>query len=250
MPITMFFVVLAAILIATLLGLFLATVLPKQHVNPSSKEIIRAFMDVNALLAAVVLGLLVFAAKTAFDTKDMEWKHSAANIILLDRLLAQFGPETDKARKLLRATVAAKLAQIGHSQASSPDLVVSLGGVQHEIGNLSPVTDSQQWLKRKALDVSSTIAQARWFLLDEVDSTMPLPFLAVMVFWLALIFFSYGLFTPTNFTVLAVVFLCAISLAATVFLIMEMDQSMDGLITISTAPLREAMFELGHNSDL
>lgn len=245
MPVTVFFIVLAVILGATVLGLYLATILPKHHVSEGSKEIIHAFMGVNALLAAVVLGLLVFSAKTSFDTKDLEWKHATAKILLLDRLMAQYGPETNEARKHLRAAVAAKLAEVERSPGTTTELLVSLDDVQLQLGNLSPATDGQRWLKHKALDISNDIAQARWFLLDEIDSTMPLPFLAVMVFWVALIFFSYGLFTPRNVTVLAVVFMCAVSLAASVFLIMEMDRSMDGLITISSDPLRETLAELG-----
>lgn len=245
MPVAVFFIVLAVILGATALGLYLGRILPKHHVSEGSKEIIHAFMEVNALLAAVVLGLLTFSAKTSFDTKDLEWKHASAKIILLDRLMDQYGPETAEARKHLRATVAKKIAQAERSGGAETNLVVRLDDVQLQLASLSPATDGQRWLKHKALDISNDISQARWFLLDEIDSTMPLPFLAVMVFWLALIFFSYGLFTPRNMTVLAVVFLCAVSLAASVFLIMEMDRSMEGLITISIDPLRETLAELG-----
>lgn len=245
MPVMMFFIVLAVVLSGAGLGLYMATVLPKHHVSEQSKDIVRAFMEVNGLLSAVVLGLLIFSAKTSFDIKDTEWKHASANIVLLDRLLAQYGQETNEARQRLRAAVAAKLAQLETSGAPQGELVIGLDDVQRRIGELSPATDAQHWLKAKALDVSSTIAQARWFLLDEIDSTMPMPFLAVMVFWLALIFFSYGLFMPRNATVVVIVFLCAVALAASVFLIMEMDQSIKGVISISAAPLRESLANLG-----
>lgn len=245
MPVIVFFSVLAIILGATALGLYLSTVLPRQHVNTDSKDVIRAFMDINALLAAVVLGLLVFSAKSSFDTKDLEWKHASANIILLDRLLAEYGPGTREAREQLRAAVERKLKQFEQPETSKAKLIVGLEDVQIQIAGLSPDTDAQRWLKSKALDVSNTIAQARWFLLDESGGTIPIPFLTVLMFWLAIIFFSHALFTPMNATTLGVIFLSAVSLAASVFLIMEMDQSMEGLISISSAPLREALAELG-----
>lgn len=245
MAVITFFSVLAILLGATALGLYLGTTLPRQHVNTDSKDVIRAFMDINALLAAVVLGLLVFSAKSSFDTKDLEWKHASANIILLDRLLAEYGPETREAREKLRIAVERKLGQFEQPKTSKAKLVVGLEDVQSLIGRLAPATDGQHWLKSKALDVSNDVAQARWFLLDEIGGTIPIPFLAVLMFWLAIIFFSHSLFAPRNTTTLGVIFLSSVSLAASVFLIMEMDQSLEGLISISSLPLREALQELG-----
>src|SRR5690606_41981877 len=122
MPVMMFFIVLAVVLSGAGLGLYMATVLPKHHVSEQSKDIVRAFMEVNGLLSAVVLGLLIFSAKTSFDIKDTEWKHASANIVLLDRLLAQYGQETNEARQRLRAAVAAKLAQLETSGAPQGEL--------------------------------------------------------------------------------------------------------------------------------
>ena len=116
--------------------------------------------------------------------------------------------------------------------------------MQDKIRALAPESDGERWLKERALAVSGDIAQARWFLLEELDSTMPRPFVAIMVFWLMLIFFSYGLFTPRNATVLAVLALCAVSLASSVYLVLEMDDSLEGPIAISTEPLHKALDEI------
>jgi len=67
----------------------------------------------------------------------------------------------------------------------------------------------------------------------------------VVVFWLTIIFGSFGLLAPRNATVVAVLFLCALSVAGAIFLILEMDQPFEGLMKISSAPLRYALSQLG-----
>ncbi|HEX2841609.1 DUF4239 domain-containing protein [Hyphomicrobium sp.] len=203
-------------------------------------------MAVVALLAAVILGLLMYAAKTSFDNKDAEFRHATAKLVLLDRVLAHYGPEVSNARKQLRATVERKLAE------SEPGPKVSKQGgfavielVQDELRGLTPSNEGQRWIQKRALDLSSEIAETRWFLVDDLDSSMPTPFLVILVFWLALIFFCYGLFAPRNATVLTIAFLCAVSLAASVYLVLEMDNSLEGPISISLEPLRKALDHMG-----
>jgi hypothetical protein len=247
MAVVVFLVVLASTFGATLLAIFVATKLPKEHLTGASREVVHAFMAVIALLAAVILGLLMYAGKTSFDTKDAEFRHATARLVLLDRVLAHYGPELEGARQKLRAAVELKLAQPKpHVQPGAKTGAFHIiEDVQDDLRRLTPQTDAQRWLRERALDVSGDIAETRWFLIDDLDTTMPMPFLAVLVFWLALIFFCYGLFTPLNSTVLTVTFLCAVSLAASVYLILEMDNSLEGPIKISIEPLRKAVDQLG-----
>ncbi len=249
MSVLVFFVVLACLGAATFLGLYLSATSSKAHLDSRSKEVIHGFMGVIAHLIAVVLGLLIFSAKTSFDTKDSEFKHASAKVVLLDRVLAHYGPKAKEARAALRSTVEKKLAALEPSGKLGTEkgqrTFVSVEDVQDKIRALAPESDAERWLKERALGLSGDIAQARWFLLDELDSTIPSPFVAIMVFWLMLIFFSYGLFTPRNATVFTVLALCAVSLASSVYLVLEMDDSLEGPISISTEPLHEALDELG-----
>jgi hypothetical protein len=72
-----------------------------------------------------------------------------------------------------------------------------------------------------------------------------MPFLVVLVFWLTVLFVSFGLFAPPNATVIATLFVCALSVSAAIFLILELDQPFEGLIRFSSAPLRNALAYLG-----
>ena len=61
----------------------------------------------------------------------------------------------------------------------------------------------------------------------------------------AVIFGSFGLFARPNTTVIVALFVCALSLSSAIFLILELDQPFEGLVQISSAPMREALARLG-----
>ena len=82
--------------------------------------------------------------------------------------------------------------------------------------------------------------QARWLVLTSAGTSVPLPFLVALLFWLTITFASFGLLAPRNATVLAVLAVCALSVSGAVFLILEMDGPFDGFLQISADPLRYA----------
>jgi hypothetical protein len=67
----------------------------------------------------------------------------------------------------------------------------------------------------------------------------------VLVFWLAVLFTSFGLFAPRNGTVVASLFLGALSVAGSTLLILEMSEPFSGMVRISAQPLRFALAHLG-----
>ena len=70
-------------------------------------------------LTALVLGLLIASAKTSFDQKTSQVKQMTATVILLDDLLAQYGPEAAPARRLLRQSIAPLANRIWQEEDSS-----------------------------------------------------------------------------------------------------------------------------------
>jgi hypothetical protein len=244
-------VVFACVFGSALFGMYLAAVLPKHHLSSDSKDIIRVAMAMIATLAALVVGLLIASAKSSFDTKDGELKSAATRVILLDRAMAQYGPETKDARDFLRAIVAMKIQQIwpeGSSKSVETKAISQGSGVealQRKLLDLSPQNDAQRWLKSTALQMSEDVAESRWLVVEQSGSSIQWPFLAILVFWLAIIFASFGLFAPYNGSVLAALFACALSVAGSIYLIVEMDQPYGGLIELSSAPLVTALSQLG-----
>jgi hypothetical protein len=96
-----------------LLGIFLNAVLPKHHLTSESKDVIKVSTAMVATLAALFVGLLIASAKSSFDSKDSELRGAAARAVLLDRTMAEYGPETGEARNLFRQMIETKLNQSG-----------------------------------------------------------------------------------------------------------------------------------------
>jgi hypothetical protein len=113
------------------------------------------------------------------------------------------------------------------------------------IGELAPQTDAQRSLKARAIGVSTDLAQTRLALFVQAGSSIPKPFLAVLIFWLAIIFASFSLFARLNATLIAALFVFALSASAALFLILEMSEPFAGLMQVSSAPLRNALAPIG-----
>jgi len=89
------------------------------------------------------------------------------------------------------------------------------------------------------------LGYARWLMFAQGSSSISMPLLVGLVFWLTTIFISLGLFAPRNGTVIVTLFVCALSVSGAIFLILEMYSPFDGLIQVSSAPLRNALAHLG-----
>ena len=100
-------------------------------------------------------------------------------------------------------------------------------------------------LKSQAAGVANDLGQLRWLLHEQMGSSIAMPLLITVVAWLAIIFLSWGLFAPFNSVAIASLLLAALSVSGAIFLILELDQPFDGLIQISSRPMRNALAFLG-----
>ena len=232
-----------------LVGNFPRAVLPEHHLSTESKDVVKLGMGLIATMTALVLGLLIATAKDSYDTQRSGLTQVSVNVVFLDRAMAHYGPETKEARDLLRSSVVRVIDQIWPEAGSRPAQLAPMaaGGdvLYDKIQALSPQNEAQRSLQAKALSISIDIGQARWLMFQRMSSSIPVPFLVVLVFWLTIIFVSFGLFASPNATVIAVLLLCALSVASAIFLLLELDTPFDGLIQISSAPLRNALAHLG-----
>jgi hypothetical protein len=245
-------IVLACVFGGALAGMALRHVLPARHFSEESKDVVRLATGLVATMAALVLGLLVASAKGSYDTQRDGLDEIAANVTLLDTVLAEYGPQAAEARQDLRRLVAGAMARLWPADAAQ---VPTLGGRETMEGGkllhgqmlaLVPATDAQRALQAQALQVGSNLARVRLLLIAQHESTVISGvFLVILTFWLVVLFASFGLFAPRNGTVLAALLISALSVAGAIFLILELDQPFEGLIQISDAPLRAAYDQLG-----
>ena len=240
-PLSISWIVFACVFGGGLLGMVLRNTLPEHHLNADSKSALNLVIGLIGTMAAIVLGLLVATAQSSFSTRNSEFIQMSANVILADRMLGLYGPETKEARELLQGAVTRWL------QPSSSEGGTSKGGeaLYKIIQGLSPKNDAQRWLQAQVLSMAFTLGQTRWLLFEQSGTSIPMAFLVVLVFWLSVIFASFGLFAPRNVTVVAALFVGALSVSGAIFLILELDRPFQGLIHISDAPLRNALAHLG-----
>ncbi len=92
--------------------------------------------------------------------------------------------------------------------------------------------------------MSNEISLAHWALYNQ-DSSISSPFLVVLVFWLVIIFVSFGMFAPRNTTVQTSLFMCALAVSFAIYIILEMSSPLSGTIHINNAPLVSALKQLG-----
>jgi hypothetical protein len=246
--ITISLIVFACVFGGALLGIFLHAVLPQHHLGADSKDIVKLGMGLVGTMAALVLGLLVASAKGSYDAQSAELTQMSANIAVLDRGLALYGPETKDARSLLRGFVVRILDQMWSKDGTgaSPSAAPSGGDILYEkIQGLSPKNDMQRSLQGQVLSVAVDVGKTRSLMYAQQATSVSLPLLVVLVLWLTVIFISFGLFAPFNATVVSSLFVSALSVSGAIFLILEMYTPYAGLIQISSAPLRAAVAHLG-----
>lgn len=237
-----------AMFVGALIGHWLRSALPDHHLNAESRDAVKLGVGLIATMSALVLGLVTASAKSSYDDVNTAVKHTAVDVLTLDRLLARYGPEAAGIRESLKEAVASRVETIWPADAPhrSPDAALpefALSGVEgivSSIRQLSPRDDAQRYVHSRALDAAERLLQTRWLHTAGTGSAVPLPFLLILMFWLTITFASFGLFAPRNATVLVVYVVCALSVGAAVFLILELDTPFAGLLKVSPNPLRAA----------
>jgi hypothetical protein len=228
-----------------LLGALLRRTLPRHHLNEHAKDVVRLGVGLIAAIAALVLGLLISAAKTSFETQSAQVKQLTANLLLLDSILAQYGADAMPIRQHMRQAVGPFADRLWHEKevaATGPfEKNAAEEEILLEIQRLSPRDDVQRSLQARAATIGNDLAQVRFMLFAEPESRIPAPFLAILAFWLVIVFASYSLFAPLNITLFTCLSLFAFSAASAIFLILELGRPFTGLMMVSSAPLRNAL---------
>lgn len=248
---TIALIVLACVFGGSLLGLYLRTLLPEHHLGSESKDVVKLATGLIATMSALVLGLLISSAKGSFDKINDEIVLDSAKVIQLDRALATYGPETRELRDLIKrqyTNIVESLISGDHAELAklaTPETLGRAEKFQAGIAGLSPHSDIQRQLKARALQILGELSSSRWVVLLRSEGSVSMPLLVALVSWLTVIFTAFGLLAPRNETVVAALFICALAASVAIFLILEMDRPLEGMIRISGAPLRAALAHLG-----
>ena len=242
--------VFAVIFGGALAGAAVRPLLSEKHLQPDSKDVVKMTTGLIGTLAALVLGLLIASAKGSFDQKTSQVRQMTAKIILLDDLLAQYGPQAIPARTLLRQSIEPLANNIWHEgtiptgEPARFEASAQAAAFENELQSLSPANDVQRSLQSRAIAAFTEGAQTRLLLFTQGSGSIPTPFLIILVFWLGAIFVSFTLFAQTNLVVMTSLLVGALSFAGAIFLVLELDSPFTGLMGISSATLRNALLPL------
>jgi hypothetical protein len=228
----------AAIFSGAMLGLLGSRLLPSTHLTSETRTAVSVSMAVVGTLSALVIGLLISTANTSFLARSNAIGDLAIDILRLDRSLVRYGPDAAPIRATLQAYTEAKTVELEtwrRSDGISVETLESLETVGDQILNLRPADDHHTRIQAQAIRFVEAISDARW---------MPGAFLVLLIFWLAILFASFGLFAPANATTLAALLMVSLAISGGVFMILELATPMEGLVQPSLTPLRTVLAEL------
>ncbi len=235
-------IVFACVYGGALLGFALRV--PEHHRDSDSREVLKAGTALIGTMAALVLGLLVASAKSSYDNQRDELIQICTDVAMLDRALANFGPEAAVAREQLRSTVQAAFAQFWRDRTEPP--ATSGETFYSAIERLPAASEQQRSIKALAAQLVIGLGRTRWLMHAQSGSAISTPLLVVVIFWLTILFVGFGVYAQPNLTVRVALFVCALSVAGAILLILELDRPFEGLIQISDAPLRDVLSRIGH----
>ena len=237
---------------SVLLGMHIRRLLPEHHLSAETKDSVKLAMGLVATMSALLLGLLVSSTKDTYDSTRTQVVQMAGRVLLLDRALRDYGPEADNVRAHLYVGVARAYEKLwpGENVLSARTAYygqrkdVSLAAIE----KLTPRDDEQRDIKAKAAALAMDIAQMQELVAAQSAVPISLPLLLVVVFWLVVIFVSFGLNTPPNATGITAQLFAALAVAGAIYMMVELSQPFNGLIRISGQPMLNALHALTKGS--
>jgi ABC-type amino acid transport system permease subunit len=237
-----------AIFGGALLGIFAARALPEHHFSTETRTAVSVSAAIVGTLSALVLGLMISTASSSFSARSSEVATISVDLIRINRMMQRYGPEADDVRAKLRTYATAKMQDLfpasGEPSQTSEATVAMMEATQDAILALAPADETHRWLRSQALTLSNGLLQARWLLAEQAASNIPLPFLILLIFWLTVVFASFGLFAPSNATAIAVLCLCSMAVWGGITMILELDSPFSGLVRVSAEPMRQALAQI------
>jgi hypothetical protein len=253
-------VVLVILLGCSTLGLRVRPLLSERHRSREVIEFVQLVVAMLVTFAALVLGLLTSSVKTSFDKVGDDLRGLAIQVIQLDRSLREWGTEAQPTRELLRAYIAAAIATTwtrepkppgdyypteaptrSGSELESPVTDDLLARIELAIRQLEAHDPMHRRLLTTCISQFERLMHTRWQILEETGSAISTPFYVVLVFWLGIVFGSFGLNAPRNGLSYTIILLGAISIASAMFVILELDTPFEGYFAVSSQPMRDAL---------
>jgi hypothetical protein len=248
--ITISLLVSAVVFAGGLAGLFLNRLLPQDHLTTDTQDVVRLGIGMLSVLASLVLGLLIATAKTSYDSTEHAIRSYAAELALLNETLRDYGGEASVSRDVLRSYTE-RLLEDGWPKNGAQRAVLDdekadqlLERVRDTIRAMKPVDNAQRSLQNQAIDINLNLLRQRWLLIEQQGPNVQRTVVAILVSWVTVIFASFGLNAPRNSTVVSAFLLCSLAIGGAIFLILDMDHPLDGVMKISSLPVQNVLAQM------
>ena len=242
-------------------GAFLRVRLPAPHRSNESLDFLRIVTALLVTFVALVLSLLLASELASYNTASHDRNHYAANLTQLDGCMRDFGPELSEQRQQLHGYTAAVIAstwpdeprptEVNYPDTSqfplvgeAPVLTGVMNGIGIALAASQPRDPLHQALATRCKDIFAVVSAARWTVIEDTQGSLSEPFFGVLVFWLMLMFLSFGLQAPRNSLSFCIVAIAIVSVISVVFVILDLDRPYGGIFEISSHSMRLALADM------
>jgi hypothetical protein len=240
--------VFACLSVASLSTMHFYPKLPPRLRDEDTNAVLRLVANFFVVVTSLVFGLMINSAKNTFESVDHNVHAYATDLILLDRMLRTYGPAGNDARQKLTDYVAEAIAHPARADDTLRNQLDTAGRQLDAVGDaLAAILPSDRYhehLIADARELYRRIVEQRWTIVEQSEGAIPMPLIGMLVAWLTLIFASLGYRAPPNTTVVTVFLVSALLIAASVYLVLDMNVPFAGPIQVSDAPLRRALAEI------
>lgn len=239
-------IIAGVIFVGSLIGLALPRVLPERHLSKDTLDAIKLGTGMLSVLASLVLGLLIATVKTSFDTTASQVRAYAADLIVLDETLRDYGEAALPIRRMVRDYTAGLLHDVWQSD-DHPYLTENrvmgdkLESVRDRIRDLPHNTPDQSWLVDRCLQIVTSLLRERWLLIEHGGPSVHPLIIWLLVSWVVAIFMSFGINAPRHATMIAAFLVISVAIGSAMFMVLEMDTPFEGVLRISSLPVEIAL---------
>ncbi len=246
---------------AAAIGFWINGRLSEDHRSRDSIELMQLALGLLVTFTAIVLGLLTTSVKGGFDAAYAARSAYAGQLAQFDRCLRDYGADAQPMRDDLRRYTAAVIASTWPLEkpptgvtypatanmpltGESSVLAALIDEIGYKLHSLQPGDSLHRNLAAACDQQFADLLQRRWAVIEGVHGSISPPFYWVLVFWLVILFASFGLRAPPNRMSTTIIGLCALSVTVAVFVILDLDLPYGGLFGIPSDSMRNALADM------
>jgi hypothetical protein len=230
-------------------GMALRRALPPEHLGSDAKETVRLATGLMVTMTGLVLGMLVSSAKGYYDNQKTVVAQLSSQLIQLNGLFLDYGPEAKPISEAGHRYAEDQMDRIWPNAESESSRLRPLNygqQLKEEVERLVPKDERQAATKGQIVAAIRSMRTAYWLMfLESEQASVSIPLLVAVTSWLVAIFVSFGMFAPSNTTVLMTLLVCALAVSGAIFIIMEMYSPFSGMLRISPVAIQDALNQMG-----